>query len=295
MNRTLSGFRTVRNENHFFVGMTGIAPAASCSPNTRSSPELHPDVVSLSSSRSIRGRRGIRTLTLAGPHLYSKQGRQPVSLRLPNTIAELAAITIAEGVGLEPDPSSRDLSCVQNRRGTSPRHLPCRAEPLASRVLRSRFADGVGIEPGPRGLSCPPDRCGSSPPHHPTHVSSTRSNQRACHRHAPEFCGRSRNRTRPSRAVRTSRPAWRHCQLSVQELSRLLSPQWRESNPTFVRAYERIESRLRARDRRFTGSTAKSRASTSPRTRISPLRPMLARSRERISSRCGPHQRGASW
>ena len=180
-----------------------------------------------------------------------------MSLRLPNTIAELAAITIAEGVGLEPDPSSRDLSCVQNRRGTSPRHLPSHS--LRSSSAAS-IADGVGIEPGPRGLSCPPDRCGSSPPHHPTHVSSTRSNQRACHRHAPEFCGRSRNRTRPSRAVRTSRPAWRHCQLSVQELSRLLSPQWRESNPTFVRAYERIESRLRARDRRFTGSTAKRRA-----------------------------------
>lgn len=33
-------------------------------------------------------------------------------------------------------------------------------------------------------------------------------------------------------------------------------PQWRESNPAFVRAYERIQRGVSAADRRFTGSTA---------------------------------------
>jgi hypothetical protein len=33
-------------------------------------------------------------------------------------------------------------------------------------------------------------------------------------------------------------------------------PQWRESNPAFVRAYERIRRAVNAADRRFTGSTA---------------------------------------
>lgn len=61
-------------DDHLSVGMTGIAPAASCSPNTRSTPELHPESWKTGDSNPDPSR---------GPHLYSKQGRQPVSLRLP--------------------------------------------------------------------------------------------------------------------------------------------------------------------------------------------------------------------
>lgn len=54
-----------------------------------------------------------------------------------------------------------------------------------------------------------------------------------------------------------SRMSWLLDDTDSIHLIHLTSPQWRELNPTFVRAYERMHGRVEATHHRFTGSTAR--------------------------------------